>query len=278
MSNFKRFVLILALLISVPTIAGALQSTSADVQKKCNQDTAVNFSNATPADVANKAMDAITELSERYMTNFRTCEPVHIKQTVDVFGLKLNYQFDINGWVDNKCSYYMTGNIGGLGNDIKDVFHLDIKDETIAKVKPIVQCNFTQEELDVVIDGFVAMQDRKADERSKYVTSGEVSVSSIKKTSPEEEKMMQLLMGGQVCVIPNQEELMQNITELMQPIMNSTVVAPSKNDDVAAPELTPENVDAEAPELDPVEDELNTEKPVLRQEGPKVNMPQAPTY
>ena len=59
-------------------------------------------------------------------------------------------------------------------------------------------------------------------------------------------------------------ELMQNITELMKPLMDSTIVNPPASD--------------EPDSNTTIEDAPAAEKPILRQEGPKVNMPQAPTY
>ncbi len=66
---------------------------------------------------------------------FRSCESLHMNQSIDLFGLKISYQIDVNGWVDNKCSYYMTGNIGGIGKDIREVFNVKATDETIAAIK-----------------------------------------------------------------------------------------------------------------------------------------------
>lgn len=265
MGKMKFLVFASALILAVPSIAGAIQTNSIEVTKDVNQDTALQVREAGTA----AAIDGATQLLNRYMTNFKTCEQVHLNQSVDLFGLKMSYQFDINGWVDNKCSYYMTGNIGGLGRDIRDVFEVKASDEMIAKIKPIIQCNFTQEQLDILVEGFVAAQERKVSEK---ISGLDAKTSTGKqKLSPAEEKMMQMLMSSGACTIPNQEELMKNVSELM-----GTFQPPSSTATPSAPEVSTPS----APEVksEPVAPEDVPEKPLLRQEGPKVNMPGAPTF
>jgi hypothetical protein len=272
MNKLKLLVLATAIIVGVPSIAGALQTNSIEVARDLNQETAVQVN-----EVGAAAVDSVTELMNRYMTNFRTCEPVHLSQSIDIFGLKASYQFDINGWVDNKCSYYMTGNIGGLGKDIRDIFKINVTDEDIAKIKPIVQCNFTQEQLDILVDGFVAAQERKVVDKLSS-SSANVSTSGKKKLSPAEEKMMEMLMSGQACTVPNQEQLMQDFSKLMgMPTIPATPASSGANE--PSPEVSvPEVLEPAAPQLDTLEEPVQeVEKPVLRPSSrSKVNLPQAP--
>ena len=62
------------------------------------------------------------------------------------------------------------------------------------------------------------------------------------KLTKEEEALVAMLMSGGACTIPNQEELMKNLTEIMMP----TTTPPAKNPNP-----------------------INTDN--------KINMPQAPT-
>ena len=57
-------------------------------------------------------MRKIDDLTGRYMNNMRECQPLHLHQYIDLFGLKISYKIDVNGWVDNKCAYSLTGNVG----------------------------------------------------------------------------------------------------------------------------------------------------------------------
>ena len=87
MGKMKFLVLASALMLAVPTIAGAIQTNSIDVVKDVNQDTAVQIREAGTA----AAVDTVTKLVDRYITNFRTCEPIHISHSTNLFGLKIAF-------------------------------------------------------------------------------------------------------------------------------------------------------------------------------------------
>lgn len=260
MKNLQKIILSTALVLAIPTIALAIQTNTVDVTKNINKSTAEQIKEAGDTSI----LTGITALADRYTTNFRTCEPIHLKNSIDLFGLKINYQFDINGWINNKCSYYMTGSIDGLGNDIREVFNIKTTDETIAKIKPVIQCDFTKEQLNILVDGIIAAQERKLLETESKATSK--SIKNKTKLSPEEEKLAEMLFSGNVCTIPNQEELMKNVSELFE---TSTPQTPTQNT------VTPSTKQKEE-QTAPIKEEIS--KPELRQNGPKVNMPSAPQY
>lgn len=219
MKKIQILGLVAALLIGTPCVTKAIQAQNIGEQKTLNQNAAQQIQSQGAFDIMKK----VDDLTGRYMNNMRECQPLHVHQYIDLFGLKISYKIDVNGWVDNKCAYSLTGNIGGLGNDIRDVFGIKISDEAIAKIEPVINCNFSKDELNVLIDGFVAMQARKESQIQKILSSGEVNVSTLankkefSKLSSEEEKMIAMLAGG-ACTIPNQEELMQNFTDLFTQI------------------------------------------------------------
>lgn len=218
MKKVKFLVLVLALFMVMGTqlITNAIQTPNIEEQKMINQNTAGQLQSQGVFDLVNK----IDELTNRYMSNMSECQPLHVHQYIDLFGLKISYKIDVNGWVDNKCAYSMTGNVGGIGKDIREVFGVKVSEEAIAKIEPIINCNFSKDELNVLIDGFVAMQERKEEQIQKMLSSDETYVNMLKATtketkklSPAEEKMIAMLAGG-ACTIPNQEELMKNFTDL----------------------------------------------------------------
>lgn len=216
MKKIQILGLVIALLIGTPCITKAIQAQNIEEQKTINQNIAQQVQSNGVLDIMNK----IDQLTGRYMGNLRECKPLHLHQYIDLFGLKISYKIDVNGWVDNKCAYSLTGNVGGLGNDIREVFNLNISDETIAKIEPVINCNFSKDELNILIDGFQAMQERKEAQFQKLLSSEEVNVSTLakknefSKLSSAEEKMIFMLAGG-ACKIPNQEELMKNFTDLI---------------------------------------------------------------
>lgn len=220
MKKLKSLLIISALLVSIPTIANAMQTKAIKEQQAVNKNSAQQMQEMTDKNELFTVDQKIDILSKKYLNNFRTCEPLHISESMDIFGLKISFQVDINGWVNNKCSYYMTGNIGGLGKDIREVFNINqsVTDEQIEKFKPVIECNFSKAELNTMIDAFIARNERNTIQIAQMLEKPNKKYNdSIQKLTPEEEKFVQMITTGNVCKIPNSSELMEQFSQFIMP-------------------------------------------------------------
>lgn len=220
MKKLKSLLIISALLVSIPTATNAMQTKAVKEQQAVNKNSARQMQEMTDKNELFTVDQKIDILSKKYLNNFRTCEPLHISESMDIFGLKISFQVDINGWVNNKCSYYMTGNIGGLGKDIREVFNINqsVTDEQIAKFKPVIECNFSKAELNTMIDAFIARNERNTIQIAQMLEKPNKKYNdSIQKLTPEEEKFVQMITTGNVCKIPNSSELMEQFSQFIMP-------------------------------------------------------------
>lgn len=220
MKKLKSLLIISALLVSIPTATNAMQTKAVKEQQAVNKNSAQQMQKMSDKNELFTVDQKIDILSKKYLNNFRTCEPLHISESMDIFGLKISFQVDINGWVNNKCSYYMTGNIGGLGKDIREVFNINqsITDEQIAKFKPVIECNFSKTELNTMVDAFVARSERNTTQIAQMLEKPNKKYNdSIQKLTPEEEKLVQMITTGNVCKIPNSSELMEQFSQFIMP-------------------------------------------------------------
>lgn len=220
MKKLKSLLIISALLVSIPTATNAMQTKAVKEQQAVNKNSARQMQEMTDKNELFTVDQKIDILSKKYLNNFRTCEPLHISESMDIFGLKISFQVDINGWVNNKCSYYMTGNIGGLGKDIREVFNINqsVTDEQIAKFKPVIECNFSKAELNTMIDAFIARNERNTIQIAQMLEKPNKKYNdSIQKLTPEEEKFVQMITTGNVCKIPNSTELMEQFSQFIMP-------------------------------------------------------------
>lgn len=220
MKRLKSLLIISALLVSIPTVTNAMQTKAVKEQQAVNKNSAQQMQKMSDKNELFTVDQKIDILSKKYLNNFRTCEPLHISESMDIFGLKISFQVDINGWVNNKCSYYMTGNIGGLGKDIREVFNINqsITDEQIAKFKPVIECNFSKAELNTMVDAFVARSERNTTQIAQMLEKPNKKYNdSIQKLTPEEEKLVQMITTGNVCKIPNSSELMEQFSQFIMP-------------------------------------------------------------
>lgn len=221
MKKLKALLIISALLVSIPTATNAMQTKAVKEQQAVNKNSARQMQEMTDKNELFTVDQKIDILSKKYLNNFRTCEPLHISESMDIFGLKISFQVDINGWVNNKCSYYMTGNIGGLGKDIREVFNINqsVTDEQIAKFKPVIECNFSKAELNTMIDAFIARNERNTIQIAQMLEKPNKKYNdSIQKLTPEEEKFVQMITTGNVCKIPNSSELMEQFSQFIMPV------------------------------------------------------------
>ena len=220
MKKIKSLLIISALLLSIPTATNAMQTKAVKEQQAVNKNSARQMQEMTDKNELYTVDQKIDILSKKYLNNFRTCEPLHISESMDIFGLKISFQVDINGWVNNKCSYYMTGNIGGLGKDIREVFNINqsVTDEQIAKFKPVIECNFSKDELNTMVDALVARRERYTTQIAQMLEKPNKKYNdSAQKLTPEEEKLVQMITTGNVCKIPNSSELMEQFSQFIMP-------------------------------------------------------------
>lgn len=220
MKKLKSLLIISALLVSIPTATNAMQTKAVKEQQAVNKNSARQMQEMTDKNELFTVDQKIDILSKKYLNNFRTCEPLHISESMDIFGLKISFQVDINGWVNNKCSYYMTGNIGGLGKDIREVFNINqsVTDEQVAKFKPVIECNFSKDELNTMVDALVARRERYTTQIAQMLEKPNKKYNdSIQKLTPEEEKLVQMITTGNVCKIPNSSELMEQFSQFIMP-------------------------------------------------------------
>ncbi len=221
MKKLKSLLIISALLLSIPTVASAMQTKTIKEQQAVNKNSAQQMQEMADKNEFLAIDKQIDVLSKRYLDNFRTCEPLHISESMDIFGLKISFQVDINGWVNNKCSYYMTGNINGLGKDIREVFNINqslVTDEQLAKFKPVIECNFSKDELNTMVDAFIARSEKNTTQISQMLEKPNKKYSdTVQKLTPEEEKLVQMIASGNVCKIPNASELMEQFSKIIMP-------------------------------------------------------------
>lgn len=216
MKKITALLLVLAMTIISGTRVMAAKAVKVEKQKEINETTARTFK----AGATNESMlifNKIEMLTERYLNNFRECEPLHVSQDIDFFGLKIGYKIDINGWTNNKCEYIMTGKISSLGKDIREVFELNISDEEIAKFEPIIKCDFTKDQLNILVDAVIANYNKKAEMMVSQMLQDPTDKYNEKaqnKLTPEEEKLIAMLTSGNACTIPNLNELIQQMSTI----------------------------------------------------------------
>jgi hypothetical protein len=216
MRNLKIFAILTIMLIGAQ-ITTAIQPVVINEPQLVNEDTVIQARKSN--DNLNKfSSEKLDMLAKRYRNDLKECVPFHFNQYIDFFGLKIYFNIDINGWINNKCEYKISGQIKSIGKDIREVYEVKISDEQIAKFQPVVECHFDKSQLEVFVDGLFSKPGGEKSTISKMLESPEKKFNkNTTKLTPEEEKLAMMIMTENVCQVPNKEELMKQFEELAQP-------------------------------------------------------------
>lgn len=213
MKKFTAVILFAIIVTCTQTISKAIQTRNIEEQKelyKNTQEQALTLEKNSSENFDLK----FNALAERYIKNFRNCEQIHINDYINFFGLKISFNFDINGWQNNKCSYNLTGRIDSIGNDIKEIFELNIPDEKISQIVPQIKCDFSKDELNILVDGIIARKESELVQINNTLKNPTDKYQEKRTLTKEEEKMIKMLTNGTTCTIPNTAELIQKFSEL----------------------------------------------------------------
>lgn len=211
----QLFAMILTLIIGAQ-ISVAMQPVSVNEPQMVNEDTAVQ-ARKNNEEMNKFSAEKLDLLGKRYRDDMYECVPFHFNQYIDFFGLKIAFNIDINGWVENKCEYKISAQVKSIGKDIREVYEIKATDEQIAKFDPKIECYFTKEQLRVLVDGLLSTStDNKGALGKMLDPDKKLKTKQTPQFTPEEEKLATMIMTENVCSIPNKDELMKQFEELIK--------------------------------------------------------------
>lgn len=150
---------------------------------------------------------------ESALTSFlKECKPYEENIDVDIFGINFTINIKSDGMVNDKCSYALSGKINSISESTRDEYNIYIPNSEISEIEPKIKCDFTQEQLALLIDTI-------ADKSGDFTTGGASIKNAIykqksKQLSTNDEKVISMFEKGNVCSITNKEELIQQISKL----------------------------------------------------------------
>ena len=213
MKILKAITTLSVLLLTSGAISSAISPVSINEPQLVNENTTRQVQ-MTGGPGGALFFDKFEQLNQRYSNNFNNCVPLHFDQYIDLFGFKMKIKFDINGWIGDKCEVKAFANVSSLGKDIREVFEVKAADEQIAAIKPAVECHFTKDQLKTVIDAYTARTKQNEAAISTFLESPEKAIEKKREVTPEETKLMMMLMTENACTIPNKDTLKKQIDEL----------------------------------------------------------------
>ncbi len=165
---------------------------------------------------ANEKGEVKSVLTPEMINDLRTCKPYNEKFDFEIIGINISFRIKIDGWTDGKCTYHMSGKVNSLGKEIRETFGLTIPDKTIAQFEPKVMCGFDKDQLGVLVDAIVEEDKRNIAQLNGMLKNPdpEFLMQSSQDLTPQEQKLVDMIVEQNVCTIVNQDELIKLFTEL----------------------------------------------------------------
>ncbi|MBD5401922.1 hypothetical protein HDR58_03850 [bacterium] len=215
MKKIQTIILISALLIGTQSIANmAIKST---------METTAIPETVRPAQSSEQEEKDTTDIEEiqskitpEFVEELKACKPYDEESEIDIMGIKFAFKIKINGWADNKCNYKMSGKITGLSKEFRKSFDIKIADSEIAKFEPQIECGFTKEQLNVAIDAIIEEDQRNIAQINRILKNPEeaYNIPSTNDLTPQEKKLIDMIVEDNVCRVPNMDQLMQQFTDM----------------------------------------------------------------
>jgi hypothetical protein len=207
MKTLKIILLFFVLLIGTTSIANITQQPSLYDQNDLTQNV-FEQANTVNTEVEYNLSDKPKQLIDKYIQNFRDCEPLYMSQYIDWFGLKFEFNIGTKGFIDNKCVYNINAKLEGLGKDIREVYNIKVTDEQLSKIEPQIKCNFTKEQLNALVDYIITEEEKSNNSKPK---KGNAEI-----LTPTQKELLSHFMEDNVCTVINMDTLKNQILEIIQ--------------------------------------------------------------
>lgn len=223
MKNIKIIMLACIMFIGTQSIAGVLKGidlislapvpeavqTSREIIKELESEPEVK-DEAQP-----EALQEIkNSLTPEMIKDLRTCKPYDEKFDFEIIGINISFKIKIDGWVDEKCTYHISGKVNKIGDEIRNSFGLTVSDDVVAKFEPKVQCGFDKDQLNILVDAVIEEDKRSTEQINSLLKNPEEALMhSAQELTPQEQKLVDMIVEQNVCTIVNQDELMKLFAE-----------------------------------------------------------------
>ena len=158
-----------------------------------------------------------SKLTDEIIDDLRSCKPQDEKYNFDIFGLNLSFRINIKGWKNEKCEYHMSAKVNSLSEDFRKSFGITVEDKKISKIEPKVECGFTKEQLNLLVDAVIEEDKRNVEQVNKLLKdpNAALELNNSNELTPSEKQLMDMLSQGEVCTIVNMDELIKQFSELV---------------------------------------------------------------
>ena len=139
---------------------------------------------------------------------FRTCKPYKEEMDAEYMGIKMHYEIEILGWINNKCTLKFTSKATGIGNSFGKEYGIDPSDANISTFAPNVKCEFSKAQLLYVGDSILQENERNSGSNNNMLKNpNKIEFPEFENMTMQDIKLLQVIFADKACKILNLEEL-----------------------------------------------------------------------
>ena len=136
-----------------------------------------------------------SEKQEQLVKFLKSCQPYNENININFFGFDATLNIHSDGKINQKCMYEISANVNKIPENALPASGLSSQD--ILAIKPKINCEFTQEQLDVVVN---ALSESISEFNKESVTLSKTQTKkNLEAKLANNEKLKAMFRDGNVC-------------------------------------------------------------------------------
>ncbi|MBR1619819.1 hypothetical protein IJ674_08000 [bacterium] len=155
----------------------------------------------------------VVKRPKSFESNLSMCEPYKETMTTEYMGMKMRYNIEIAGWINNKCVLNFDANMLDAGTTFEDTYGFEPGTVEVFGFAPKVRCEFTKKQLLYVGDNILQ---EKSKDRKMLKDPNQIEFPEMKDMSISDIKLLQIILNDRACKVVNANDFIQIFQSLFE--------------------------------------------------------------
>lgn len=155
----------------------------------------------------------VVKRQKNFENNLSMCEPYKETMTTEYMGMKMRYNIEIAGWINNKCVLNFDASMLDAGTTFEDTYGFEPGSVEVFGFAPKVRCEFTKKQLLYVGDNILQ---EKSKDRKMLKDPNQIEFPEMKDMSISDIKLLQIILNDRACKVVNANDFIQIFQSLFE--------------------------------------------------------------
>ncbi len=155
----------------------------------------------------------VVKRPKSFESNLSMCMPYKETMTTEYMGMKMKYNIEIAGWINNKCVLNFDASMLDAGTTFEDTYGFEPGSVEVFGFAPKVRCEFTKKQLLYVGDNILQ---EKSKDRKMLKDPSKIEFPEMKDMSISDIKLLQIILNDRACKVVNANDFIQIFQSLFE--------------------------------------------------------------